>query len=191
MTNLRYLRDACFELMHVDCKSDFYKLVSPWLHINDSSAADQIYSARVLHSVDIIDAFFDSIFTGSIAYYSTIYIRDVRFTTADYARGKISNDSFVVFKDGSQSSFGRIRRIFVVNDSDTMLHVSVLHDITYFQCEIATGTQSYRQIQTGTLDDETNNLFINPSAVVEKCVCYERPKKRYTFYRFPNLQESS
>jgi hypothetical protein len=191
MNNLMYLRHACYELIDVDMNLDFFKLVTSWLHMNQSSSASTNDRIRALHPVKIIDQFFNSVFMGDIVYYSTAFIRRVRFTTTHYARNKVSDDSSIIFKVGSKESFGRIHRIFTVNGGEPMFYVGVILKMNDFECTTDTHTYSYSQIQTGSFEEGTNSVFIGGNDIVEKCVFYERNNKVCTFYRFPNSQECS
>ena len=110
------------------------------------------------------------------------FIGHVRFTTTDYARDKISDDSSIVFKIGSEGNFGRIRRIFTVDEGRPMLYVESASKMTNFQFNTATDVYSYAGIQTGSFEEETNHLFINVNDIFDKCVIYIRRNKMYTFF---------
>jgi len=191
MNNLMYLRDTCFQVIQGDMHSGLRDLTSSWLHISYSNSISPENYIRVLHLINIIDQLFNTIFSGNIIYYSTAFIGRVRFTTTDYVRNKVTDDSSIIFKIGSKDNFGRIRRIFTVNNAQPLFYVDVISKMIDFQCETSTDRYSYSNIQTGSLDDEPNSVFINVNDIVQKCVFFERENKLCTFYRFPNLEESS
>lgn len=191
MNNLMYLRDACFESMSIGMHKGIRNLISSWLHISDLNCDSSKIHVRVLHPVKIIDRFFNSIFLGDIIYYSTAFIDGVRFTPSSYAQSKVSDDSSIIFKIGSVQSFGRIHRIFTVNDGDPMFHDDVPSKMVDFECATTNNTYTYCQIQTGSFRDEANCIFITATDIVEKCVSFEGTNKLCTFYRFLNLEECS
>lgn len=186
-----YLRDAHFEVIAGDIHYGLRTLISTWLHMSDLNFNSSKDNIRVLHRVHIIDQFINLIFSGVIIYYSTLFIGSVRFTTMDYARNKVSDDSSIIFKIGSEENFGRIRRIFTVNNGEPIICVDVISETVHFECKTTTDVFSYPYIQTGLFNMENNSIFIAAEDIVEKCVFYERTKNFCTFYRFPNLQHSS
>ncbi|CAF2107921.1 unnamed protein product [Rotaria magnacalcarata] len=191
MNNLMYLRDACFESMKPDMNKVLHKLISPWLHMTNSYSNATKYSVRTLHPLNTSDQAISSIFPGEIVYYSTAFIDQVRFTTYDYARNKVADDSSIIFTTGSEENFGRIRCIFSINDAEPMFYVDVVSNMTAFTCRTTTDVYSYSNIQTGLSSDNTNSILISAKDIIEKCVFYERSDKICTFYRFPNLEECS
>ena len=190
MNNLKYLRDACFCLMDANMHHGLRQLVSIWLHLPPTTCSST-GNIALMHKVKTTDPIISSIFRGSIVYYSTAFIGRIRFTTTEYARDKVTDDSSIVFKSGSEEHFGRIRQIFTVNDGQPIFYIDGLTEITEFQCATSTDTYRYPDIQTGVFDPGTAAVFVDANDVIEKCVCYERGSNTMTFYRFPNLQESS
>ncbi len=81
-------------------------------------------------------------------------------------------DSSIIFKTGSEESFGRIRRIFTVNNAESMFYVDVISNMADLKFSSATDTYS-------------------ASDIIEKCVFYELSNRICTFCRFPNLEEYS
>ncbi|CAF1316218.1 unnamed protein product [Adineta ricciae] len=120
-----HLRDACFELKVGQMHSGLHKLASKWLHISDSYVASSNDCVKLLHPLEITDNVLSTIFMGGIDFYSTVFIHGIRFTSADYAQGKVGDDSSIIFKTGLQENFGRIRRIFTVNDTGPIFYVDV------------------------------------------------------------------
>ena len=186
-----YLRDAHFEVIQPDMHMGLRQLTSNWLHVPVSESLLSKDCVRVLHPIYINDPFFRSIFPGVIIYYSTAFIGRVRFTTIDYAREKTSEDASIVFKTGSQENFGRIRRIFTVNAGEPVFYVDIMSTVVDFECSTTNNTYSYSNIRTGSFNENTNSVFVSACDILEKCVFYERYNKLCTFYRFPNLEESS
>ena len=186
-----YLRDAHFEVLTVDIHCGMRNLIFAWLHMSvpySNSIKDNI---RVLHRVHVIDQFINIIFSGTIVYYSSLFIGSVRFTTTEYARNKVSDDSSVIFKIGSKENFSRIRRIFTVNSGEPIICMDVISQTVSFECTTATDVFSYPYIETVILIMEDNRIFISADNIVEKCVFYERTNNCCTFYRLPNLKHSS
>lgn len=186
-----YLRDACYGLMDVDMHHGLRELSSSWLHMTSSDAASLKGSVTTLHQAHITDPFLNSIFRGNIVYYSTAFIGRVRFTTTQYARDKVTDDSSIVFKTGTDESFGRIRRIFRVNDAKPVFYVDVISHMADFECATPTDVYSCSDIQTGVFEKGQSSVFVDASDIIEKCVFFQRDNGKCTFYRFPNLQECS
>lgn len=191
MNNLIYLRDAYIEILDGKMHKGLQQLASNWLNLSASEFLPFKNVIRVLHPVSIKDASFSFIFSGNIEYYSTVFIGRVRFTTTAYARGKVADDASIVFKTGSTENFGRIRRIFTVDKKEPILYVTVMSTPLEFQSSTNNNTYSYSNIVTDTLDENSNNIFVSASDIIEKCVFYERHNKICTFYKYPNLAESS
>lgn len=191
MNNLMYLRDACFQAIHTNMPTRIRTLTLSWLHVFDSKRAASQRHFRLLHPIQIADESFDSIFNGNIVHYTTAFIHQVRYTTVDYAEDKVSDDSSVIFKTGSTMSFGQIRRIFTVNNADPLFYIDVIPEMSEFRCGSETEIFLYPYIQTGSMTEGLNQIFIDSENIVEKCVFFPRPDGTCTFYRFPNLTESS
>jgi hypothetical protein len=191
MNNMMYLRDACFELMVTDMPSSLRDLVSSWLDVQPTDSTSPINNIRVLHPLKSADALLESMFRGKTVCYSTAFIGKVRFTTSDLARNKVIDDSSIIFKTGNEENFGRIRRIFKVNDGDPVFYVDAISIMADFRFTASGIIYQYSNIQTGSHTRGTNSVFISGEHIVEKCVFYERDNKVCTFFRFPNLQESS
>ena len=170
MNNLMYLRDAHFEVMTDDIHCGMRNLMSTWLHMSDPYSNSIKDNIRVLHRVHVIDQFINIIFSSVIIYYSTFFIGSVRFTTTEYARNKVSDDSFIIFTIGSKENFGRIHRIFTVNSGEPIIYVDVISQTAPFECTTTTDVFSYPYIETGILNMEDNSIFISADIIVEKCV---------------------
>jgi hypothetical protein len=121
-----YLRDTSFELINNGMHHGFRELISSWLHVSAFPSALTNDHVRALHSIQIIDPFFNQVFHGDILYYTTAFIGRIRFTTTHYARSKVSNASSIIFKTDSEESFDRIRRIFMVNNTEPMFYVDAI-----------------------------------------------------------------
>lgn len=191
MNNLVYLRDACFELTSINMPIDICALSSSWLGTQCLRSTSAIDSVRVLHPLKLQDPFLSSIFRSKIVFYSTAFIGQVRLTTADYSTGKTTDDSNIVLNTGSRSNFGRIKRIFKVNNAEPLFYIHTISNLTQFQCAASSNTYQYSDICTGSPNDGDSYIFISITGIVEKCVFYQNTEGNYTFYRFPNLQESS
>ena len=113
---MMYLRDACFELLNNDMPANLCLLSSTWLNLQCPSTKSSTDHVRVLHPSKLQDSFLSSVFLGIIVCYSTAFIGQVRFTTANYAKHKTADDSNIVYKIGSLENFGRIQRILTVNN---------------------------------------------------------------------------
>lgn len=191
MNNLMYLRDACSESMSLAMPSRLRALTLSWLNIQCPHSICSTDRIRLLHPLNLNDSVITATFPGNITYYSTIFINQVRFTTAEYACGKRSDDSNIIFKTGANESFGRIRHIFKVNDSEPLFYVTTVPHLIPFECATSSDTYRYFNIGTSSFDENESNVLVNVTDIIEKCVLYERLTGGVTFYRFPNLQESS
>ena len=191
MNNLVYLRDACFELTNIDMPINICALSSSWLGVRYWRLPSAIAHIRVLHSSTLQDPFLSSVFHGNIVFYSTAYIGHIRFTTTDYAKGKTADDSSIVFNVGPGNHFGRIQRIFKVNDAEPLFYVHTVSNFTEFRCATSSKSYEYPDICIGSLRESESYVFISAKDIVEKCVYYQNTEDCCTFYRFPNLQESS
>jgi hypothetical protein len=135
-----YLRDTSFEFINNGMHHGFRELISPWLHVSASPSALTNDHVRGLHPVQIIDPFFNQVFHEDILYYTTAFIGRIRFTTTHYDRSKVNNDSSIIFKTDSEESFDRIRRIFMVNNTEPMFYVDAISNMTDFEFSSATNT---------------------------------------------------
>ena len=190
MNNLIYLREACFHLSEFEMYSPLRKFLSNF--INNCTTADPLSSVvQPRHSLNIADPRISELFSGTIKYYSTFFIGKVRFTTGGFCRNKLADDSSIVYQTGSEVHFGRIHRIFSVNDGDLLLQVFTLASPYHFKCETASERYQYDGIETGMICSGTTISVINVKQIIEKCVFYLQPNTSATFVRFPNLVESS
>ena len=191
MNNIMYLRDACFEFNQSYMPFDLKQKVSTWLHVRPSEPLSTSDPIRLLHPIEVDDRFFRLMFSGNIIFYSTAMIGNVRFTTRHHALGKATDDSSIVFKVGTHEKFGRVDKIFSVDNGAPIFYIAVIPVTSPFKCVVEGIDIFYSQIQAGSFDEGTDNLLISASDVVEKCVYYEGTNRRSTFVRFPNLLESS
>lgn len=186
-----YLRDACFELITTDMPSQLCDLVSSWLDVQHADCISPRSHIRLLHPLELNDPLLSSMFQGKIVYYSTAFIGKVRLTTSDRARNKVTDDSNIIFKTGIEENFGRIRRIFKVNDGNPVFCVDIISTLTNFKCVTNASVYEFSNIRTGSYADGRSSVFIGVEHIVEKCAFYDGGKNICTFFRFPNLQESS
>ena len=119
MNNLLYLRDACFHLVHPEMCSSLQEFLLNL--INNRHAADQSSSLiQLRHKLDISDSRISESFSGTIQFYSTVFIGQIRFTTSSYCRRKHADDSSIVYQVDNEVHFGRIHRIFTVDGGDVL-----------------------------------------------------------------------
>ena len=184
MNNMIYLRDACFEFTTTEMPSHVRDLVSFWLDVSHHRSVSSATHIRVLHPFDFNDAFLSSLFPGEIMYYSTAFIGGVRFITSDHAVNKVIDGSNIIFKTGTEATFGRIRRLIRVNDGEPVFYVDVPKNLLDFPCANSGIVYHYSNIRTGVYTDEINSVFISSKRILEKCVFYERDDRVCTFSDF-------
>ena len=149
MNNMMYLRDACFEVMNIDMHPDLRELSLSWLDMKLGCSVPPNIHVRVLHAIKVTDRSLNTIFRGDITYYSTACIGQTRFTTTTQAKNKVADDSCIMFRDDSRQSFGRIRRIFTVNDREPLFYIDTMLAVIDFQCTTSTNIYHYPYICTG------------------------------------------
>jgi hypothetical protein len=190
MNNLLYLRDACFHLNDPQMHYSLHAFLSGL--INNHRTVEQSSSfVQPRHLLNISDPRITELFSGTITFYSTVFIGRVRFTTSDYCHKKISDDSSIVYRAGKENHFGRIHRIFTINGGDVLFQVFSLASSTHFTCETTDEKFYYDEIQMGMIASGTITCVIKADQILEKCVFYLQSSGYATFVRFPNLEESS
>lgn len=190
MNNLLYLRDACFHLLDPEMCFSMRKFLLTL--INNCHTSDQSSSCiEPKHRLKVSDPRISELFFGKIQFYSTVFIGKIRFTTSKYCRNKKTDDSTIVYKVGNEVHFGRIHRIFTVDDGDVLFQIFSLASHTHFTCETVEEQYDYDEIQMGVISSGTNTCIIKAKQIIEKCVFYLQPNGHITFIRFPNLIESS
>ena len=158
MNNLIYLREACFHLNEFEIYSPLRKFLSNF--INNCTAENLLSSVvQPRHSLTITDLRISELFSGTIKYYSTFYMGQVRFTTSGLCRNKLADDSSIVSQTGSEVHFGRIHRIFSVNDGDLLLQIFTLVLLYLFKCETANERYECDGIETGMICSGTNTYI--------------------------------
>lgn len=190
MNNLLSLKEAYFHLkdpeMHYSLHKFLLKLMNNYEITNESS-----FLVQPCHPSSISDARISAIFCGTIKFYSTAYIGQVRFTTSSYSRNKCADDSSIVYQTGNEIHFGRIHRIFTVDGGDVLFQIFTLASPTHFICETSNEKFYYDEIEMGMVSSRTTTCIITAHQIIEKCVFYLKPNGYATFIRFPNLVESS
>ena len=89
----------------------------------------------------------------------------ISFTTQlhsleEYARGEVTDDSSIILKTGSNKSFGRIRRIFRVNDAKPIFYVDVISEMADVECATPADVYSCPTIQTGVSEKGQSRVFV-------------------------------
>lgn len=190
MNNLLYLRMACFHLGDPDmhsCLRDFLLNLINNCRSNDQSSL----LIKPRHSLSVNDPRISELFLGTVRFYSTVFIGQVKFTTSSYCRGKVVDDSSILYRAGNQVHFGRIHRIFTVDDGDVLFQIFSLASDGTFNCETEDGQYEFEDIRMGRISSGTNICIIKAHQIIEKCVFYLQSNDYATFIRFPNLVESS
>ena len=169
MNNLVYLREARFHLNEFEIYSPLRKFLSNF--IKNCTATDPLSSVvQPRYSLNIIDPRISELFSGTVKYYSTFYMGQVRFTTDGFCRNKLADDSSIVYQTGSKVHFGCIHRIFSVNNGDLLLQIFTLALPYGFKCETANERYEYDGNETGMICSGTTTSVINVKQINEKCV---------------------
>jgi len=190
MNNLLYLRDACFHLTDPEMDYSMHEFLSTL--INNHHTVEQPSSlVHARHLLDISDPRISLLFSGTITFYSTVFIGRIRFTTSKYCHKKLSDDSSIVYRAGKDIHFGHIHRIFTVDGGDALFEIFTLASSTHFTCETADGQFYYDEIQMSMIASGTTTCIIKADRSTEKCVFYLQRNSYATFVRFPNLEKSS
>ena len=193
MNNLTILRDAHHHLMDPEMDSTLAELIRTWMSRHDNYDNDRsIY--KMMHRLEESDRIVRLAFhTSSIIFYSTAFIKSVRFTTWSYACGKSTNDSCILFASGQRKLFGRISSIFTLSDHhEPTFRVQVLSNRKLIEYYIDDDTMDeFIGMQSGQLSDESY-LIVRATDILEKCASFRHVSARtFTLMRFPNLTESS
>lgn len=188
MNTIVQLREVCGLINTANVRPKLQYVLSTWILRRPPTASKQI---RLLHpmikrSVTFIAAMWNR---RKIEYYSTLYVANVRITTARFSQNRKTDDSSILININGIDQFGIVKEIFSVEDEDSFVHVCCLSNATPFTCSTNSVTFSFNQIQHGSIG---NNLFVSTSRIVEKCVRVEYPpSSTVKFIRFPNLSMDS
>ncbi|CAF1270072.1 unnamed protein product, partial [Didymodactylos carnosus] len=126
----------------------------------------------------------------SIEYFSTLYIKDIRFTIDTLIEQKNKTDCVVLFKLGQTEKSSQITAIFRTKQQIFLKFIPL--DIT----EKLSVTINNEKISVPNLMIErllTNNQFyLKPQNLIEKLsIYYDQSSNRHVFLRFPTLVEST
>ena len=188
MNNLLFLRDAWFHLGDSQKDYSLHRFLSSLINNHKTNQQSSVF-IQPRHPVNILDPRISTSFPGKITYYSTAFVREIRFTTSSYCRKKSADDSSIVYRAGDEVHFGRIHRIFTVDDGEVLLQVFSLSSSSDFICE--TGDEQFHYDEIGTITSATTICIIKAEQIIEKCIFYLQSNGRATFIRFPNLEEYS
>ncbi|CAF4410220.1 unnamed protein product [Rotaria sp. Silwood2] len=190
MNNLQYLRDAWFHLDDSQMDYSLHSFLSSLINNHETNQRLPVF-IQPRHPVNISDPQISALFSSKITYYSTAFIGEIRFTTSNYCHKKSTDDSSIVYRAGDEVHFGRIHRIFTVDDGEVLFQIFSLSSSSDFTCEVNDEQFYYDEIEIGTITSGTTICIIKAEQIIEKCVFYLQSNGRATFIRFPNLEEHS
>ena len=128
---------------------------------------------------------------SKLQFYNVLYVGRLRLTTRSYSHGKKSDDSNILFRFNGTENFGRIRSIFVADDSQPILYVAHFINSTPLICNIDNSTKyEYSGIQIA-MTTTICFLLVEVKDFIEKTVLFEGRNHHHCFFRFPNLIHSS
>lgn len=188
--NLNVFRNACFHLhdstMNVKIKAYIENIVSTRVYYASISN-----TVQVMHrSPDI--ARISTIFSNqNLRFYTSCKIGHIRYTSVDYSKSKVADDSAVIFKLEDEFHFGLITAIFSDEDNDILLELWPISNAKKLNIVTKLKTIQVPSIQEGTLENNNNFYYVSINDIIEKCVYWRRESNRVIFFRYPNLEESS
>ena len=84
-----------------------------------------------------------------------------------------------------------ITSIFADEDDDILLELWPISNAKILKIVTESKTIQLPSIQEGTLENNNNIYYVPIEDIVEKCVYWRKESNQLTFFRYPNLDESS
>ena len=188
--NLNNFRSACLHLhdctMNQQLKKYVEDMISDRGYYTSTSTKTQ-----VMHPSPARDRISTIFSDQNLRFFSSCKTGHIRYTSVDYAKSKVADDSAVLFRLNDELHFGLITSIFTDADNDIMLELWPISNAT--ELNIVTNGQNIHvpSIQEGSLETNNNFYYIPINDIIEKCVYWRQKFTKVVFFRFPNLEESS
>ena len=139
--------------------------------VNNCHSADQSSSlVKPKHSLHIADPRISELFSGTINFYSTVFIGRVSFTTSSYCRNKHADDSSILIELVMGFTLDGFTRIFTVDDGDILFQIFSLASGFYFNYETEDEQYEYEAIEMRIISSDTATCIIKAHQIIEKCV---------------------
>jgi hypothetical protein len=188
--NLNMFRSACLHLhdstMNVHLKSFVEKMISGrGYYVRGTNMV------QVMHSSPAIDRICTIFSNPNLRFFTSCKVGHIRYTSADYSKGKVADDSAVIFQVQDDIHFGLITSIFVDADDDILLELWPISKAKNLQITTNGQNIDLPAIQEGILENNNNFYYVPVTDIVEKCVYWRENSNKVLFFRYPNLEESS
>ena len=186
---LSLFRSACLHIQDHTINSQLKAFIET-LQGDHSRFGPTSKDIRAMHPVPAVNSISVIFSNPNLRFFAACKVRRIRYTTINYSKSKVADDSAIIFRIASEIYFGLINSIFTDEDNDVLFQVWPLSNPKILS--ITTNGQNIEApfIQEGTLERE-NYLYVPIGDVVEKCVYWRTTSSKVIFFRFPNLEESS
>jgi hypothetical protein len=190
ISNLQILQCAHQHLNDPKLDISFKHYLLSIVHREENIGKHHISTSR---KTDKADPFAKILFPqNKLSFFNRLQIGHLKLCTFSSAVSKSADDSNLVFRVNDNLLMGRIRTIFVLDETETtFLLIDYPTTVDYFTCFINNTDQfRYSSIQSCLKKDFSTRL-IQTTDIVEKCAYFEHPNGKCQFMRFPNLEHSS
>jgi hypothetical protein len=187
---LNLFRSACLHLhdstINVQLKNYVENMVSGRGYCAVASTM-----VRVMHPTHVINRICTTFSDPNLRFFASCKVGHIRYTSVDYSKSKVADDSAVVFRIDNEFHFGLITSIFTDEDNDTLLELWPISNPK--NLNVVTNGQiiDIPSIQEGTLENNNSFYDIPVNDIIEKCVYWRKESNKVCFFRYPNLEESS
>jgi len=188
--NLSLFRNACFHLhdptANLTIKSYIENIISGRGYYKTASKTIQ-----VIHRLPVINRICQIFSDQNLQFFASCKVGHIRYTTYNYSKSKVADDSAVLFKVIDEYIFGLINSIFTDDSNEVLLELWPLSYSKNLHIRTKTKNIDMPSIQEGTLENNNNFYYVSVQDIIEKCVYWRKKSKQVIFFRYPNLEESS
>jgi hypothetical protein len=146
-------------------------------------------TVRVMHSSPAVDRISTIFSNQNLSFFASCKVGHIRYTSVDYSKSKVADDSAVVFRIENELQFGLITSIFTDEDNETLLELWSIYNPK--DLNIVTNGQfiNVPSIQEGTLENNDNFIYIPINDIIEKCVYWRKKSKKVIFFVIRTLKK--
>ncbi|CAF5100421.1 unnamed protein product [Rotaria sp. Silwood1] len=201
--NIRVLREACITFDQPGFNLSLHKFLNNMQRTKRTIIFDS-RSETVKHHVRVHTRDTDSIAlkhiqqsinNNKIDLFKTCHIGSNRFTTLSDNKTSTFTDSCILFTINDTLRLGFIRHIIRVNcikQCSYLCQVQLVTIDSYLDININGDVVPCKNVLFGNLDPLNSYVYIKFEEIIEKIIhVFDKQSKRFIFFRFPNLVESS
>ncbi|CAF1522861.1 unnamed protein product [Adineta ricciae] len=190
ISSLHYLQAGIVHLKQSSLDVSLENFISTELYY---TAEKPHYGIRLLHETNLHHDLSSMYFPQAlIKTFHVLYIGHVRISTIQYADGKKSDDSSIIFRLNGRPTFGRVASIFTAETQQPLLLVNYFDKSQPLRCNLSVNGPEFHYNRILSVDTRTRNTsLISTSDFMEKCV-YLQPSNNFGhFYQFPTPRHST